>query len=242
MAELIVVLLAVAYGAVAGRLLVRPAYRFAVPAGEPWRDRCPDGHPVVGWLGDGRCPGCPGAAYGPAPLRLVLPTAVACGGLAAAVGTRPELVVWLALTPVAALLCAVDLRVHRLPDPLTLPLATASAALLGLAAPLPGAGGTWPGALLGGLALGVGYFVLFLINPRGMGMGDVKLAIPCGVALGWYGAQAVLVGTFTAFVLGAAYGAALVLAGRAGRKTPLPFGPFMIVGAFAGVAGGGLAL
>lgn len=228
------------YGGVAGGLLARSAYRLSVPAGQAWRTACPHGHALTGWAGVRRCARCGGAAYGPGWWRLGAPAGVACAGLAAATGPRPELVVWLLLTPVLVLLAAVDLAVHRLPDLLTLPLAGAAVALLGLAALVPEAGGSWPRAVLGGVALSGGYFVLFLINPRGMGFGDVKLAATCGVALGWYGWPVVLGGTFAAFVLGAAYGIGLIVARRADRKTALPFGPFMIVGALLGVAAGGL--
>ncbi|MFF8741214.1 prepilin peptidase [Streptomyces californicus] len=175
--------------------------------------------------------------------RLLAPvvTAVVCVALAAATGARPELAAWLALTPVAVLLAVVDRRVHRLPDPLTLPLAAAAVLLLGGAALLPGAAGSWTSGLLGGLALGGFYFLLFLINPNGMGFGDVKLALALGVALGWYGWAVLFVGGFAGFLFGAAYGLGLVLMRGAGRKTGIPFGPFMITGALAGLLLGALA-
>ncbi|MBT2506129.1 prepilin peptidase [Streptomyces sp. ISL-98] len=252
---------AVLWGAATGLLLPRAAYRFAVEPEEPWRDACPAGHPFAGpargWLGTARCAGCAAAALvgspagGPPgwsvpapyarPLRHVPLTALACGLLAAGTGARPELVVWLLLAPFGVLLAVVDRRVHRLPDVLTLPLAAATAALLGLAALLPGHGGSWPTALLGGLALGGGYFVLFLINPNGMGFGDVKLALALGAALGWYGWTAFFAGAFAGFLLGATYGVALMVMRRAGRKTAIPFGPFMIAGTLAGLLLGGLA-
>ena len=68
-------------------------------------------------------------------------------------------------------------RVQRLPDVLTLSLAGAALALLAGAAAAPEHAGDWLTALYGALALGGGYFVLFLINPNGMGFGDVKLAL-----------------------------------------------------------------
>ncbi|MFE6731815.1 prepilin peptidase [Streptomyces californicus] len=175
--------------------------------------------------------------------RLLAPvvTAVVCVALAAATGARPELAAWLALTPVAVLLAVVDRRVHRLPDPLTLPLAAAAVLLLGGAALLPGAAGSWTSGLLGGLALVGFYFLLFLINPNGMGFGDVKLALALGVALGWYGWAVLFVGGFAGFLFGAAYGLGLVLLRGAGRKTGIPFGPFMITGALAGLLLGALA-
>ncbi|WP_153813512.1 A24 family peptidase [Streptomyces sp. SUK 48] len=219
------------WGAAAGAVLPRAAFRFAVPDDEPWRARCPDGHAVRGWLGRTACPGCP------APARLLLPvlTALVCAALAAATGPRPELVVWLLLAPVGVLLCAVDVRVRRLPDVLTLPSAALALALLGLAALLPGHAGHWPTALYGALALGASYTVLHLVNPAGMGFGDAKLALGTGAALGWYGWPTVLLGTFAAVLAGALYGGALVAVRRASRTTGVAFGPFLLGGTLVGV-------
>ncbi|MFF9084125.1 prepilin peptidase [Streptomyces rubiginosohelvolus] len=178
-------------------------------------------------------------AYAPATLAPLV-TVLVCVALAAATGARPELVGWLALAPVAVLLAVVDRRVHRLPDPLTLPLAAAAVLLLGGAALLPGHAGSWTSGLLGGLALGGFYLLLFLINPNGMGFGDVKLALALGVALGWYGWTVLFVGGFAGFLFGAAYGLVLVLLRRTGRRTGIPFGPFMIAGALTGVLLGAL--
>lgn len=243
---LTIILCAAGYGAAVGALLPRSVYRFAVGREQPRPDRCPAGHPLPaalrGWAGPARCASCRSEGdagteylYGPRTSRTSLTGAVVCAALAAAVGTRPELAVWLLITPFALLLAAVDLRVRRLPDVLTLPLAAATAALLGVASVFPGAGGSWARALLGGLVLAGSCFVLFLVHPRGFGFGDVKLALTAGVALGWYSWQAVLAGAFLAFLLHAAWGVTLILAGRAGRKTALPFGPFMVLGALLAV-------
>lgn len=236
------------WGALAGALLPRAAYRFAVPSGEPWRDRCPDGHPLRGWIGRTGCGGCGDGGEGEEGhgrrtrvFPAALTTALACATLATATGTRPELAVWLLLAPVGVLLAVVDVRVQRLPDPLTLPLAAAALALLGLAALLPGHAGHWPTALYGALALGAGYYALYRINPAGMGFGDVKLAVGMGAVLGWYGWSTVLLGTFAGFLLGALYGGALVVVRRAGRRTAIPFGPFLLAGAFAGLLIGAYA-
>ncbi|WP_405437495.1 prepilin peptidase [Streptomyces anulatus] len=203
----------------------------------------PAGGPGTAPAEAGRVAGTPApgpVAYAPGVLAPVV-TVVACVALAAATGARPELIGWLALTPVAVLLAVVDRRVHRLPDPLTLPLAAAAVLLLGGAALLPGHAGSWTSGLLGGLALGGFYFLLFLINPNGMGFGDVKLALALGVALGWYGWTVLFVGGFAGFLFGALYGLALMLLRRAGRRTGIPFGPFMIGGALTGLLLGALA-
>jgi leader peptidase (prepilin peptidase) / N-methyltransferase len=245
MSTLLLVLVAALWGAAAGSLLPRPAYRFSVPAEEAWRERCPGGHPIGGrfggWVGRARCAECARASYGPSTPLLATATALVCAALAVATDTRPELAVWLLLAPVGVLLAVVDFRVRRLPDALTLPLAAAALALLGLVARAPEHTGDWPTALWAALALGAGYYVLFLINPGGMGFGDVKLALGAGAVLGWYGWPTVMLGTFAGFLLGALYGGALVVLRRAGRKTAIPFGPFLIAGAFLGLLVGAYA-
>ncbi|MBT3149856.1 prepilin peptidase [Streptomyces sp. CHD11] len=238
--DVLLIVAAALWGVAAGAVLPRAAYRFSVPSGEEWRTACPAGHPVRGWLGPARCGPCAGPPYGPGAASAVV-TVLVCAVLAAATGSRPELGVWLLLAPVGVLLAMVDFRVQRLPDPLTLPFAGAALVLLGLTALVPEHAGEWTTALLGALALGAGYFVLFLINPDGMGFGDVKLALGAGAVLGWYGWPAVMLGTLAAFVSGALYGGALVVARRAGRKTAVPFGPFLIGGAFAGLLIGAYA-
>lgn len=176
--------LAACFGAALGVLVPRPAYRLSVPPGDPWLGSAPTGVPIRGWLGPARAGG---GWYGPSTPVVALLTAAGCAALAAAAGPVPELAVWMLLVPGLVLLGTVDRTVQRLPDVLTLPIAAVTALLLGAVALVPGAMGSWPTALLGGLALGGGYFVLFLINPNGMGFGDVKLATGLGVALGWYG-------------------------------------------------------
>ncbi|MEW2387294.1 A24 family peptidase [Streptomyces venezuelae] len=228
------------WGAFAGLFVPRAAYRLSVPPGEPWRAECPKGHPLGRWLGPARCgqeADAPG--YGPRTSATALTTALVCAALAATTGTRPELAVWLLLAPVGVLLALVDFTVHRLPDVLTLPLAAASLALLGAVTLAPEQAGSWKAALYGALALAAAYFILFLINPNGMGFGDVKLALGLGAVLGWYGWGVLLIGTFAGFLLASLYGAALVVARRASRKTAIPFGPFLIGGAFVGLLLGG---
>ncbi|MFF4577469.1 prepilin peptidase [Streptomyces sp. NPDC001389] len=240
----VVIILAAVYGAAVGSGLPRAAYRLSVEPGRPWRTLCPDGHPLGGWFGAARCgrregPGSRPAAYGGSRWSPAAVCAAVCGVLGAAGGVRPETAVFVGAAPVCVLLGMVDLAVHRLPDVLTLPLAAATAALLGVAALLPGAAGSWRGALLGGAALGAAYLALFLINPAGMGLGDVKLALPLGVALGWYGWGVWVAGAFLGLLYGAVYGLGALLTSRATRKTGFAFGPFMAAGTLSGVLLGG---
>lgn len=68
-----------------------------------------------------------------------------------------------------------------------------------------------------------------------MGFGDVKLALALGTALGWYGWRILLTGAFAGLLYGALYGLGMVVVRRAGRKSAIPLGPFMLGGAFTGL-------
>ncbi|KUM97363.1 hypothetical protein AQI95_41835 [Streptomyces yokosukanensis] len=236
MGNLLITGAAALWGGRTGLLIPRAAYRLSVTPDEPWRAACPAGHPIAGpargWIGRARC--SDGTTYGLNAPFLAVITALACAALAFTTGNRPELVVWLLLAPVAILLAAVDLAVHRLPDILTLPLAATALALLGVAAALPNAGGRWTTAVLGSLVLAACHFAVFLL-PSGIGFGDVKLSLAVGAMLGWYGWVVLLVGTFAGYLLGAVYGVALLLTRRASRTTTMPFGPFLLGGTFLGL-------
>lgn len=162
-------------------------------------------------------------------------TALLLGGLAARV--HPALVLaaacWLAACAVP--LACTDLAVQRLPDPLTGAAYAGTAVLLLAAAAV---GGTWSAlvrALLGGLALAGFYLLLMVISPSGMSLGDVKLAASLGTLLAWFGWRLLLAGGFAGFLLGGVFAGALLVSRRAGRKQPIPFGPFMIAGAILAV-------
>jgi leader peptidase (prepilin peptidase)/N-methyltransferase len=78
-----------------------------------------------------------------------------------------------------------------------------------------------------------------MLRPADLGLGDVKLAAVVGLVTGWLGWGIAVVAAFLGFLLGGLAGVALVLAGRAGRRTAIPFGPFMLAGALVAVAQGG---
>lgn len=172
--------------------------------------------------------------------------AVASGALALGImgwrfGLSPALPAYGYLAVAGAALAVIDARQRRLPDRLTLPSYPVALALLGLAALLlPGGGRPFLGALLGmGSAL-----LLFgaqaVIYPDGLGWGDVKLAGILGLYLGWLGLAALVAGLVLGYLLAGLAGAGLIAAGRASRKTQLPFGPFLLAGTLAAIALSGL--
>jgi len=139
---------------------------------------------------------------------------------------------------VSIVLTLIDLDTHRLPNSIVLPSYVVAGALLTTAALLSNDWLALLRAVIGMAALYVFYFTLRLVRPSGMGGGDVKLAGVIGLYLGWIGWGALAVGAFAAFVFGGLFGVVLMLARRAGRKTAIPFGPWMIAGAWTGVFAG----
>ncbi|HVL88609.1 MAG TPA: A24 family peptidase, partial [Actinomycetota bacterium] len=84
----------------------------------------------------------------------------------------------------------------------------------------------------GGAAASFAVFnVIHFISPGGMGYGDVRLSALIGLYLGYLGWGRVYAGFLLGFLLGAVIGLVLMMAGKAGRKTAVPFGPFLALGA-----------
>jgi leader peptidase (prepilin peptidase)/N-methyltransferase len=194
-----------------------------------------DNIPVLSWvLLHGRCRSC----AAPIPVRyplIELSCAVLFVALVLRLGTDPVLPALLVLGAAGIALAVIDLDVGRLPFVITVPMFAVVAALLvidGLAdgwspaATAAASMAVWLG-IYGGLWLGTA--------GRGMGLGDVVLAPSLGLALGWLGWGPSLVGLIAGFAAGAIVGIVLIAAGRAGRRTAMPFGPFMLTGAAVGV-------
>ena len=209
----------------------------ACPAcAQPVRPR--DNVPVVGWLLlGGRCRDCEASIPARYPVVEAL-TAVLFVVLALRLGPDPVLPAYLYLAAVGLALALIDLDVRRLPDALTLPSYPVVAALLALGAALGSGSGELVRALLGGLAMAAFYFTLFFAHPRGMGFGDVKLSGVLGMATAWSGWGAFGVGLFAGFLLGGLWGIALLVSGRGGRRSAVPFGPFMLAGTLLAVLAG----
>jgi len=85
-------------------------------------------------------------------------------------------------------------------------------------------------SLAGAAIAFVTFLALAIISPRGMGMGDVKLAAVLGLALAYQGWGRLFLGFLMSFATGAIGGIALIAARRAGRKSEIPFGPYLALG------------
>jgi leader peptidase (prepilin peptidase)/N-methyltransferase len=198
--------------------------------------------PVLGWLSlHGRCYDCK------TPISARYPLVEAATGVLFAAVTWRLLAIdlpwavpaYLYLAAAGVALTMIDIDVKRLPDKIVLPSYPIVAGLLAIAA--LGEGDWWPlaRATLGAAALFTFYFALAFANPAGMGFGDVKLAGVLGALMGYLSWSALIVATFGAFLLGAVVGITLIVTRRGGRKTAIPFGPFMIAAALITVFAGG---
>jgi leader peptidase (prepilin peptidase)/N-methyltransferase len=147
------------------------------------------------------------------------------------IGIHPELPAFLAFATALVILSFIDIEHHRLPNKVLGPASIVGAVLFAGAAVI---GGKWVSlehAALGAVFYGLPMLVLGLAAPSAMGGGDVKFAPYLGFHLGWLGLRVVLAGGLLGLVAGGLGGAAALLVGGKGMKDPIPFGPFMAVGA-----------
>jgi leader peptidase (prepilin peptidase) / N-methyltransferase len=229
-----------AAGAVIGSFLNVVAHR--VPAGESLvspGSHCPecgapikpyDNIPVVSWLLlRGRCRSC-GAPISPRYPLVELMTAVAFAAVVAARGFDDDLVLELPFVAALIALAAIDLEHRLLPNKIVYPLAA-----YGVIATLL----VDRGDLVENLIAGAGAFAFLLAAviayPRGMGMGDVKLAGAMGLYLG----LSVIPALLAAFLSGSVVGVVILAReGAAARKKAVPFGVFLALGGIVGVLAG----
>ncbi len=245
---MLIVLLAALVGLAVGSFLNVVIWR--VPRGESVvrpPSACPscgtpvhvrDNVPVLSWLLlRGRCRSCRAPVSWRYPVVELL-----CAGLFALMavrfGTDPVLPAYLYVAAVGLALAVIDLDTRRLPDVLTLPSYVVVAGLLAVGAALGSDSGDLLRALLGGAAMYAVYFALCFAYPAGMGFGDVKLAGVLGMATAWAGWGAWGVGLFGGFLFGGVFGVALLASGRGGRKSAVPYGPFLLAGALVAVLAG----
>jgi leader peptidase (prepilin peptidase)/N-methyltransferase len=228
-------------GAVVGSFLNVVAYR--LPKRESLvspPSRCPgcatpikpyDNIPVLGWLLlRGRCRGCREPISVRYPLVEAL-TAVLAVSVVLVKHSAHDIVLGLVLIGVLVPVALIDLDHRIIPNKITAPAAVAAVAL-GLALHPSGV----VEQLIAGAAAG-GFLLIFAIAyPRGMGMGDVKLAAVLGLFLGREVGVALLVGVLAASIVGVAVMARVGVS--EGRKTAVPFGPFLALGGIVALLAG----
>lgn len=239
----------VVYRVPAGRSIVSPPSACGA-CGHPVRAY--DNIPVLSWmLLRGRCRDCgarisaryPLVEFGTAVLFGVvawrfLPGVLAAPTTAATASAVVVLVAFLYLAAISLALALIDLDVARLPDAIVLPAYAVGPALLGTASLLVGDPWTLARAAAGAGILAAVYLTLAVVRPGGMGSGDIKLAGVLGFFLAWLGWDALAVGCIAGFLLGGAFGVALIALRKARRRTAIPFGPWMLAGAWVGILAG----
>ena len=200
--------------------------------GTPIRNR--HNIPVVGWLMlKGRCYDC-NTPISPRYPLVEAGTAVLFAVAAWKFADRPALLpAYLVFAAVAIALALIDLDVRRLPNVIVLP----SFAVLSLLLAIDTNRDALLRAVIGAAVLFAFFFLIAFIVPAAMGFGDVKLAAVVGLMTAYLSWGAFLSAAFGGFLLGSVVGVLLMATRRAGRKTAVPFGPFMLVAAWASILG-----
>ncbi len=168
--------------------------------------------------------------------------ALVAGGVALATGAHPVVAAHVVAAVGLVTLSVIDLDLFLLPKRIVWPVVGATAVLMGIAAAIDGDGASFKRAVLCGFAGFGALLVLHIISPAGMGFGDVRLAGLIGLDLGWLGAEQVVLGIFSGFVLGAVVGVGLMIARRKKGRDAVPFGPFLAAGTLFVLCGGDLLL
>ncbi|UKA57766.1 prepilin peptidase [Arthrobacter sp. FW306-2-2C-D06B] len=170
----------------------------------------------------------------PSPI-IRITTAVATAALFALLtlrfGFAPALPAYLVLAAMAVQLSRVDLAHHLLPNPLILLLLAAGLVLLFMSAMLAPDWSALLRAAAGGVILFLGYLILGLISPGGLGMGDVKLAAPLGMYLGYLGWSQVFYGGLLGFVVGGVMTVLMLRVKRGIKPSEAAHGPAMFAAA-----------
>jgi leader peptidase (prepilin peptidase)/N-methyltransferase len=190
-----------------------------------------DNIPVLSWLLlRGRCRHC-GEPISPRYPLVEALTAALCVAVVADKSSAVDITLGIVLVLVLVPLALIDLDHRILPNRIVVPGAVAAI----VAGTALDAGGE-PERLIAGAGAGAFFLLFAIVYPRGMGMGDVKLAAMLGLFLGRAVAPAIL----TALVAGVLIGGVLMrrVGVAAGRKTAVPFGPMLALGGLVGLFAG----
>lgn len=225
-------------GAVFGSFINVVAHR--LPRGESVvkpRSRCPscgteirslDNVPVLSWLLlRGRCRSCGEPISRRYPL-VEAGTALLCAAVVVAKGLEWETLLGIVFVLLLVPITLIDLDTFTIPNKLTGPGALLAIALVAIFAP-----DQLPEHLIAAVAAGGFLFLAWVFYPAGMGMGDVKLAGMMGLFLG----RAVAPGMFAGLIAGSLVGGLIMarLGVAEGRKTKIPFGPYLAFGGLVGL-------
>jgi len=209
---------------------------------KPW-----DNVPVISWLLlRAKCRNCgaaisrryplvelaTGLLFAAAAFRFAVPFDAAATAL---IATGILLIAFLYFAAISVALAGIDIDTHRLPNVIVYPAYIVVGVLLTVASVVYGDYSQLLRAAIGGAVLFAAYLVMALLYPGGMGFGDVKLAGVIGLLLGFLGWGTLVVGAFSAFLIGGVFAVALLLARKANRKSGIPFGPWMLAGAWLGI-------
>lgn len=138
--------------------------------------------------------------------------------------------VWILCTGLSAL-AVIDVRTYRLPRCIIHTVGLLGSPLLIVSALVAEDGSRIVSALFGAVGATAVMGALYRLSRGGLGDGDVRLSSLLGLYLGWLGPSAVLIGFTLAFVFGAFVGVVVMILGHGGRRTAIPFGPFLAAGA-----------
>jgi leader peptidase (prepilin peptidase) / N-methyltransferase len=228
-------------GLLIGSFLTVVAHR--VPLGESivtGRSRCPgcgtqiaayDNIPVVSWVllrGRARC--C-GMRISPRyPLTELVTAALFAATVGVLWGDAGEIAIGLVFVSILVAITLTDLDQRIIPNRIL-----AAGAIVGAALIIATDPSSIPERAISAAAAGGALFLVALAYPRGMGLGDVKLAALMGLFLGRNVAPAILVALLTGSVVGLVI---LAREGSAARKRAIPFGPFLAIGGIVGLLAG----
>ncbi|MGH9115356.1 MAG: prepilin peptidase [Acidimicrobiales bacterium] len=154
------------------------------------------------------------------------------------IGWQPVLGAWLVLVVVGVVLGYIDAQTRLLPTQIIAPSYALIAILLVLAAAVDSDWSRLWHAVIGWGVMGGFYFLMWFIYPKGLGYGDVRLSGLLGPCLAYLGWGELATGLYAGFLLGGVGGGLLALLRVVDRKR-YPFGPFMLLGALAGLIWGG---
>jgi leader peptidase (prepilin peptidase)/N-methyltransferase len=216
------------FGGSASAFLPLIAHRLAVPADTPPRSTCAECNAAYqDWVRVGKPCGCESV-----PWRTVAAGVIAGGWLAATLGAGPLLLVLLPATVPGLLLALIDVRCLRLPNAVVGVLAaTVVPALV-----LMGSTGALLRAFAGAAFCFVAYAMVAILPRAGLGFGDVKLSAVLGFVLAFQGWQTLAIGLVLPQLINGPVALFLLLRGRVGRRSALPLGPALLVGALLAVA------